>query len=150
MNRERNTDGGENDDELINKCYHPRCTRGKHAPDEPHSFEMDVDGRKRATRGTPNYVNRIILDDVIDQAMEISTDMELSDIKRSRFRKHLKRQIRQFINNIGEVTFTRKFSPSLLTPIVTNAQTGSTCSGSRLGPRSLACHPQSVVPVERH
>ena len=42
---------------------------------------MDVDGRKRATRGTPNYVNRIILDDVIDQAMEISTDMELSDIK---------------------------------------------------------------------
>ena len=30
---------------------------------------------KRATRGTPNYVNRIILDDVIDQAMEISTDI---------------------------------------------------------------------------
>ena len=73
--------GGEHDDALINKCYHPRCTRGKHAPDEPHSFEMDVDGRKRATRGTPNYVNRIILDDVTDQAMEISTDMELSDIK---------------------------------------------------------------------
>ena len=42
---------------------------------------MDVDGRKRATRGTPNHVNRTILDDVIDQAMEISTDMELSDIK---------------------------------------------------------------------
>ena len=53
----------------------------KHSRDEPHSFEMEVDGQKRATRGTPNYVNRIILDDVIDQAMEISTDLELSDIK---------------------------------------------------------------------
>ena len=73
--------GGESDDGQNDRCHHPRCTRGKHPPNEPHSFEMDVDGQKRATRGTPNYVYRVILDDVTDQAMEISTDVELSDIK---------------------------------------------------------------------
>ena len=60
----------------------------------------------------PNYVYRIILDDVTDQAMEISTDMELSDIKVPKTFEEADSSIHRLIRSIGvsrSLAFERLF-----------------------------------------
>lgn len=76
--------------EVQNKCYHPKCTKPKHAHAEPHSFEdLPTRDQGRSHRLNPNHDQGstrdhadliMLIDDVSGQALAVRTEDILTDV----------------------------------------------------------------------
>ena len=70
-----------------NRCFHPKCNKGPHPPDEPHDFEEMIPPRDKGRnppRAKPNAIPDadliLLLEDVNNQALAVRTEDLLTDI----------------------------------------------------------------------
>ena len=110
-------------------CPHPKCTKGPHSPDEPHSFEdLPPRNRGRSPRLNPNLLSDadliMLLEDVSNQALAVRTEDLLTDIvtpntyseaKRSknfpRWQESMNKEIEDLIKHDTWITMDRKDVP---------------------------------------